>query len=436
MNKNSKILFIFLSFILIFIFRLIFGLYSQFCFPDELQIYLLGLKFYCNGGWPYFGPDVVYTASQIPGALQALLVGIPLKIIPLPESPFIFLNILSFVSLVILSLYILRLIPELPKSLVFLWILTCPWTLNFSTHIINPSYVLPAGIIFFIAFLETTKISTNWFNYKVAFFLMGFSFFWIFQLHMSWILLVVFIGLAFIFQLKDSFKKFLISILWFIIGSIPTLSLIIPTFIKYGFNLGSGGTLSNIRFSPLNLLNIFTILARFVSFGTFEITRFIGPSTPARINFLKEWWQVAIFVITGAIIGVVQALWMIIYIFKKLPDKKDNFFRILVSGTVVLIWISFFFSVKGPSSHTYYVVFPLAMIWYFITVKDLLKKKFWKIIFLVLIICGIFTHSAIGLKNYKTISLYKKRDLILLAIEKKDYKILGQRRKTKTGIGY
>ena len=54
-----------------------------------------GLRFFATGRWPYFGPDLVWTKSEIPGALQALLVGIPLKLVPVPEAPFAVLNLLS-----------------------------------------------------------------------------------------------------------------------------------------------------------------------------------------------------------------------------------------------------------------------------------------------------------------------------------------------------
>ena len=90
----------FLFFIIFaFLLRLIFGLCSEFWFEDELQIYLLGLKFFTTGHWPYFGPDVVYTHSQITGALQALLVGVPFYFYKAASAPYVLLNILSVASL-------------------------------------------------------------------------------------------------------------------------------------------------------------------------------------------------------------------------------------------------------------------------------------------------------------------------------------------------
>src|SRR5260221_5430923 len=81
---------------LLFAGRLLFGLSSQFFTEDESQIFLIGLRHYATGIWPYFGPDIVWTRSEIPRALQALLISVPLKILTIPESPIVLLNLLSF----------------------------------------------------------------------------------------------------------------------------------------------------------------------------------------------------------------------------------------------------------------------------------------------------------------------------------------------------
>src|SRR4030095_12681566 len=98
-----------------FAFRLLFGLSSEFFFEDETQIFLLGLRYHATDRWPLFGPDVVWTKSEIPGALQALLVGVPLKIAPVPEAPFVLLNLLSFAALAALAWYACRHLPRVPR---------------------------------------------------------------------------------------------------------------------------------------------------------------------------------------------------------------------------------------------------------------------------------------------------------------------------------
>src|SRR5712691_4650289 len=97
-----------------FAFRLAFGLAYDFWFEDQTQIFLIGLRHHATGAWPYFGPDVVWTRSQIPGALQGLLVGLPMDLLPVPEAPFVLLNVLSTGTLALLCAYVCRRLPSLP----------------------------------------------------------------------------------------------------------------------------------------------------------------------------------------------------------------------------------------------------------------------------------------------------------------------------------
>ena len=142
----------------IFAFRLMFGLSREFFFEDETQIFLMGLRYFATGAWPYFGADVVWTDSEIPGALQALLVGVPLHVAPVPEAPYVLLNLLSMAAMAAFAWYIKARLPTLPTWLVWGWLMTLPWTLELSTHLINPSYLLAASIAFFIGFFEAVPV--------------------------------------------------------------------------------------------------------------------------------------------------------------------------------------------------------------------------------------------------------------------------------------
>src|SRR3954463_466896 len=108
-----------LALLALFAFRLYFGLSLRFFAEDESQIFLIGLRYYATGHWPYFGPDVVWTRSEIPGALQALLVGVPLQLAPIPEAPFVLLNLLSFAGLAALAWYTCAQLPRAPRWLVW-----------------------------------------------------------------------------------------------------------------------------------------------------------------------------------------------------------------------------------------------------------------------------------------------------------------------------
>src|SRR2546428_13542219 len=71
----------------LFAFRLLYGLSSEFFFEDETQILPMGFRYYATGQWPYFGPDVVWSKSEIPGALQPGLVGAPANLRPASGTP-------------------------------------------------------------------------------------------------------------------------------------------------------------------------------------------------------------------------------------------------------------------------------------------------------------------------------------------------------------
>src|SRR5882672_32892 len=149
LNQRSQRLLFFTLLLPGFLFRLFFGLCSPFQDEDAKQIYLIGLKFYTTGAWPYFGPDVTPTI-QIPGALQGLVVGLPFYVLPIPEAPYILLNILSFASLCFFAWYCCKRLPAIPKWFVWTWLLCAPWTICLSTNVFNPSYVLPGSIVFFV----------------------------------------------------------------------------------------------------------------------------------------------------------------------------------------------------------------------------------------------------------------------------------------------
>ncbi len=184
-----------------FLFRLFFGLCSQFWTIEENQVYLVGLKYYATGQWPYFGATAF--KAKIPGALLGLTVGLPFNLWPAPEAPIIFLNLLSFGSLCLLAWYCSKRLPRFPRWFLWAWLMTAPWTLNFSTHVVNPSYVLFGGILFFVGFWETIpSLRAGILPQGLCNALMGFAFFWVIQFHLSGVALVPWMLLSFFLQLR------------------------------------------------------------------------------------------------------------------------------------------------------------------------------------------------------------------------------------------
>jgi hypothetical protein len=418
--------FFFILLLLLFAFRLVYGLTSEFWFEDEMQIYLIGLKFYCSGHWPFFGPDIVYTASQIPGALQGLLTGIPFYILPVAESPAILLNIITFLSLCFLAWYIRKILPSIPWWFVWIWVLTCPWTLNYSTHVVNPSYALVGGIFFFIAFLEAVpSLAGKLISRTTSFFLMGFSFFWVMQLHMSWVLMVPYILYVFFLSVKIH-KSPAKDLLFFCLGAAIPLAIIIPTYVQYGMAAGSGDASANIRINWKNAEQIITVISRYLSFASYELPRFLGSNTPARLALVKQYWPFIPFFVYVLLIGLLQPVILFVYLF--LPSKVPFQMRVLTGITMLIIWISFFFSVKGPSSHTFYITFPLAMIYSVFVWNELFPRTWFRRIMVGMLVSGIIVSGVLIHEHYSSRSLYKNRELPQKAIAEKNYHFLGERR--------
>lgn len=411
--------------IAMFFLRLAFGLCSEFWFDDEHQVYLIGLKFYTTGHFPYFGPDVIYTSSQIPGALQGLLIGLPFYILQIPEAPYILLNLLSFGSLCLLAWYIQKKLPSIPSWFVWIWLLSCPWTLNYSTHIINPSYVLTGAILFFIAFSETLP----WFRTGIirpiyAFAIMGFSLFWIYQLHLSWVLLIPFIILSFWYNIRNN-KWIILS---FLAGCLVSFSLVIPAIVKFGLFAGSGDTSSNLVLNWHNAAEFITVLMRYLSFGACEIPRFIGNDLQSMLLFIEQHWYFAPFIIFAILIGFIQPLYLIAAFFIKNPAPSFRKIRWVVLTAFIITWLSFLFSVKGPSSHTFYLMFPLVMIYSFYCWQPLFRKRWFSMLMALMLFSNIITHVAIALDKYQCCSMYTDRERPLKAIQQKNHLIFGERR--------
>ena len=133
------------------------------------QIFLIGLRFYTTGEWPYFGPDVVYTETQLPGALQGVLVGGPLFLVPrargvLPAVEPAVVRRPGPARLVHRAAVSGRCQPGFSGR----GSLFAPWTLGFSTEINNPSYVLTGAVLFFVGVFEIVAAAAAWVRSRTA----------------------------------------------------------------------------------------------------------------------------------------------------------------------------------------------------------------------------------------------------------------------------
>jgi hypothetical protein len=412
-----------------FAYRLGFGLCSEFFFEDETQIFLIGLRHHATGAWPYYGADVVWTQSQIPGALQGLLVGLPMDLVPAPEAPFVLLNLLSLASLALMAWYICRRLPDVPRWLVWGWLLFIPWTLQYSTHIVNPSYVLCAAIVFFVGFFEvmprfSLRIVPAW----AAHVMMGAATLWIVQIHMSWPLLGPFVLVAWWSEMRRGARRLGIAILGFAAGALLTGSLLAPTLWRYGLVAGGGGTHRNLSIQFESPVTLVSTLARLFSFASLEITRFLGLDTARRLQFLLGHAWLIPFAATAWIAGLVQPLWMALSWFRRRsPHAEWRALRWLVAGTILLIYFSYWFVLEPPQAHAFYLLAPIAFVYTFYC-WSFIDSRRWRVVAGVVLGASIVYHAGMVVGRAPERSLYKNRQVAAAAVYYRNPDLLGHRR--------
>ncbi len=431
MSNKRKYILLFLA---LFLFRTAFGLSQPFFSPDEIQTYLIGLKWYCHGGWPYFGPDLLVTETgfhtQIPGPLEAWVVGYPLVICPIPEAPFLFLNLLTTGVIGLLALYLSKRLPEIPFPFLFAWIALLPWNLHESTNIINPSFLLIGSTLFFLGFLEAVpSLSKDYLPPAVAFALMGFGLFWDMQFHQSWVLLPPFVILALALRLRDKRFHFVHDFVAFLVGAAPLAALLAPTYLKYGFAQGTSGFQLSRLFNPDNFKAFPVILGRFLSLPCFETLRFIGTGTAERRDFLVHSFWIILPGLFMVLMGWLQPLSLFAlgwFRDKKHPDSwtitKIALFAFL------LVWLSFWFTSKEPLAHIYYILMPLLTVYSIYAWSRWASHRAWRIFAVVCIIANLWFEAGYLARMLKTQSLYTDRAKVAKAIGQKDDRILGERR--------
>src|SRR5262245_28166112 len=412
-----------------FAFRLLYGLSSEFFFEDETQIYLMGLRHYATGAWPYFGADVVWTKSVIPGALQALLVGVPLRIVPVPEAPYVLLNLLSMAALCAFAWYLTARLPGIPKWLVWGWLMTLPWTLEFSTHIINPSYLLAPALAFFLGFFESVPVfRIGRIPRPLSFALMGAAIAWVLQIHMSWPLLLPYAAFAWLSDRGRGIRALAVDALGFVFGFMLLAAFLVPTFVVYGMSGGTGGTLRNLRPHWVNPWIAVTTLARLFSFASLEIWRFMETDDGKRMMFLLRHLWIAPLAVVVWLASLWQPFWMAREWFRRRSGFAEwGSLKWLVVATVGLVYASYWFVLEPAQAHAFYVVAPVGFLFaaYCWTFVD---SPRWRQIAAALLAANILFHVGQAWVQTPERSLYRNREVVAAAIREKEPEMFAHRR--------
>lgn len=432
MSSNLKFILLFLA---LFAFRTAFGLCHSFFGTDELQTYLIGLKWYCEGGWPYFGPDLIVTEtgfySQIPGPLEAWMIGGPLRLLPIPEAPFLFLNLLTTGILALWAWYLSKRLAKIPFWFLFIWMALLPWNLQESANPINPSYLLIGSGLFFLGFLEVfPALSLGFLPSWACFALMGFGTFWDLQFHQSWVLLPPFVLLALgarFLKKKPDWGRDLAAL---IAGSLPCALLLVPTYLQFGWGQGNAGFHLASSFNMDNFLSFFIVLARFLSLPSQETFRFLlVPGAAHHLDFFEvvPWlWPLGIFMILAGWfqpVGLLVLGWL-----RRDKDPRTRAMIRVALFALVLFWVSFWFTSKDPMAHILYILMPLSMAFSLTLWASLAGKKIWRVVAIVCLAANFLFLIGWMIRMEPRQSLYVDREKVVQAIQAKDYHLLGERR--------
>jgi hypothetical protein len=416
-----------------FLFRLGFGLLYNGNMSDDIQTYLVGLKYYCTDEWPYFGPATggseTTFATKLPGALEGFLIGSVLRIFPFAEAPFVFVNILSVAAIFFFAWYCQKRFPMFSLFYLLLYLLFLPMPL-FMTCINNMSFIIFGSVVFFIGFFESLpEFSLGLIPEKLAYAMMGFSFFWIMQFHLSWIFLVPLILVTFVMRLSRDWKGFILMAVFFIVGSLPTLAFLIPTFIKYGLAKAIGGKGYFVPFEWRNFFLGSTILQRYLLLANFKIDN-LFPSIDSHFSeFMKLrpiFWVYAIAEFLLKYISRFEVFCLILFwLFRDhaRPAWKETKFL-----TVILffsIWSSFWFTVKFPLAHIYWVAFPVVMVYSLYGWSRFSEKANWAKAGKVILILNIIYVTAFPILQMHDY-VYRKRADLQSAIDQKNYHLFAE----------
>jgi 4-amino-4-deoxy-L-arabinose transferase-like glycosyltransferase len=196
--------------------------------------------------------------------------------------------------------------------------------------------------------------------------------------------------------------------------------------VEYGPRIVIAPLLSNSGgFNPENALQIGTIAARFLSFGSYEIPRFLIEDATRRTAYLMAHPWLVPFFVPVCIVGLLQPL-LILWGFVRRGVSWE--LRVLLVLTVVEIWGSFLMSARPPTARNYYILFPVAaliaaqgMAWLFASERG---RR------LATIVVGLafIYHALLAAGHYGEFSLYTNRAAVATAIETRNPAAFSPRR--------
>jgi len=221
-----------------------------------------------------------------------------------------------------------------------------------------------------------------------------------------------------------------------LLGSALTGSLLAPTLLRYG--LGAGHVEGAVAWTIHGPMGLVTTAARVLSFASFETNRFLALTTAERGFVLLRTPTMLPFVVVMGAAGLAQPVWMVVTAFRRAPRDAAQWthIRALTAGTIGLIYFSYFFSVRGPQAHSFYVVFPVAVLFaascwqvHAQAAGEAWRHR-WERVAVAVIASSIVVHAGLAIDRWSGASLYADRAVVAAAIAARNDRFLGDRRDT------
>ena len=262
----------------------------------------------------------------------------------------------------------------------------------------------------------------------VGFFLMGAAIAWVMQIHMSWPLLLPYVALAWLSGWRRNWRSIAANTVAFACGLLLFAVFLIPTFVVFGMQAGSGGTLRNLRPHWVNPWVAVTTLARLFSFRELEIWRFITTDDGKRLMFLlRHLWIAPLAVVSLAGRSVATILDAAGMVSTRSPFTEWRSLKMLVVATVALVYASYWFVLEPAQAHAFYVVAPVAFVYaaYCWTFVD---SPRWRRIAGAVLAVNIAFHAGQAWIQAPVKSLYRNREVVAAAIRLKQPQMFAHRR--------
>jgi hypothetical protein len=168
-------------------------------------------------------------------------------------------------------------------------------------------------------------------------------------------------------------------------------------------------------------------LARFFSFASLEIARFLAPDGGKRVMLLaRHLWLIPFVLIVWAA-GVWQPLWMTWTWFRyRAAPPGWRPLKWLVAGTILLIYSSYWFVIQPAQAHAFYVLAPVAFMFAAYCASSLDRR--WLRVAGAALAANVVLHAGLAWIRAPEQSLYRNRDVFAAAIRLKEPRMFAFRR--------